>query len=79
MTKDQTFDLKGRGQFIHALQGMKPHHAGISPSSFFLPFAVTRVLTATSCPMEFHQFPDSNVFRHNDGIYDTAFLWFHDS
>ena len=28
-TKNETFDLKGRGQFIHALQGMKPHHAGM--------------------------------------------------
>lgn len=27
-TKEQTFDLKGRGMFIHAIQGMKPHHAG---------------------------------------------------
>lgn len=29
-TKEQNFDLKGRGLFIHALQGMKPHHAGKS-------------------------------------------------
>lgn len=27
-TKKETLDLKGRGVFIHALQGMKPHHAG---------------------------------------------------
>lgn len=27
-TKDQTFDFTGRGMFIQALQGMKPHHAG---------------------------------------------------
>ncbi|KAJ5250535.1 hypothetical protein N7489_000945 [Penicillium chrysogenum] len=26
-TKDQTYDLGGRGVFIMALQGMKPHHA----------------------------------------------------
>ncbi|KAJ5312461.1 hypothetical protein PENANT_c027G01605 [Penicillium antarcticum] len=26
-TKDQTYDLTGRGVFIMALQGMKPHHA----------------------------------------------------
>ncbi|CRG84281.1 Survival factor 1 [Talaromyces islandicus] len=26
-TKDKTFDFRGRGFFIHALQGMKPHHA----------------------------------------------------
>ena len=28
-TKEQTYDFKGRGVFIHALQGMKPHHAGL--------------------------------------------------
>lgn len=27
-TKEQTHDLTGRGVFIPALQGMKPHHAG---------------------------------------------------
>lgn len=27
-TSKETIDLKGRGVFIHALQGMKPHHAG---------------------------------------------------
>lgn len=26
-TKEETFDLGGRGMFIHAIQGMKPHHA----------------------------------------------------
>lgn len=29
-TKEDTFDLGGRGMFIHAIQGMKPHHAGKS-------------------------------------------------
>ena len=28
ITKDGEIDLKGRGNFNHALQGMKPHHAG---------------------------------------------------
>lgn len=27
-TKEKTYDLTGRGMFIHAIQGMKPHHAG---------------------------------------------------
>ncbi|KAI1763629.1 oxidative stress survival, Svf1-like protein [Hypoxylon sp. FL1150] len=27
MTKDGPIDFKGRGFFVHALQGMKPHHA----------------------------------------------------
>jgi hypothetical protein len=30
-TKEKTYDLNGRGLFIHALQGMKPHHAGKFP------------------------------------------------
>ena len=29
-TKDGPVDFKGRGLFIMALQGMKPHHAGMS-------------------------------------------------
>lgn len=29
-TNEQTYDLTGRSVFIHALQGMKPHHAGES-------------------------------------------------
>lgn len=29
MTKDGPIDFKGKALFIHALQGMKPHHAGI--------------------------------------------------
>lgn len=28
-TKAKTYDLSGRGVFIPALQGMKPHHAGM--------------------------------------------------
>jgi hypothetical protein len=28
ITKDGEIDVKGRGLFSHALQGMKPHHAG---------------------------------------------------
>ncbi|KAI6085350.1 oxidative stress survival, Svf1-like protein [Hypoxylon rubiginosum] len=27
MTKDGPLDFKGKGMFVHALQGMKPHHA----------------------------------------------------
>jgi Svf1-like N-terminal lipocalin domain len=30
VTEAGALDLAGRGLFIHALQGMKPHHAGIS-------------------------------------------------
>jgi len=29
-TKEREIDFKGRGFFVHALQGMKPHHAGKS-------------------------------------------------
>lgn len=28
-TKEKSYDLAGRGVFIPALQGMKPHHAGM--------------------------------------------------
>lgn len=33
-TKEKTYDLGGRGVFIPALQGMKPHHAGKHRHSF---------------------------------------------
>jgi Svf1-like N-terminal lipocalin domain len=28
ITKEKKYDMRGRALFIHALQGMKPHHAG---------------------------------------------------
>ena len=31
ITKAGDIDFKGRAMFIHALQGMKPHHAGLQP------------------------------------------------
>jgi len=30
VTKERKYDMRGRALFIHALQGMKPHHAGTS-------------------------------------------------
>lgn len=33
-TKEQNYDMKGRGMFIQGLQGMKPHHAGKRPCSY---------------------------------------------
>jgi Svf1-like N-terminal lipocalin domain len=29
ITKEKKYDMRGRALFIHALQGMKPHHAGM--------------------------------------------------
>lgn len=43
-TKEQTLDLKGRGVFIHALQGMKPHHAGKSGNQYLLGMCLTSQL-----------------------------------
>jgi len=31
VTPSGPVDFKGRGMFVHALQGMKPHHLGLSP------------------------------------------------
>lgn len=28
ITKEKKYDMRGRALFVHALQGMKPHHAG---------------------------------------------------
>jgi hypothetical protein len=36
VTKEKQYDFKGRGFFSHALQGMKPHHAGLSPPCLIL-------------------------------------------
>jgi Svf1-like N-terminal lipocalin domain len=30
VTREKKYDMRGRALFIHALQGMKPHHAGSS-------------------------------------------------
>jgi hypothetical protein len=30
ISEEKEYDFKGRGMFVHALQAMKPHHAGMS-------------------------------------------------
>lgn len=68
-TKEQILDLKGRGIFIHALQGMKPHHAG----KFWLSSS-RNSSDQTSCPVELCQYPYAVALGHYDGVYDSAFL-----
>lgn len=43
-TPGQAYDMAGRGVFIHALQGMKPHHAG--KKIFFSHYTVGIKLTS---------------------------------
>jgi Svf1-like N-terminal lipocalin domain len=47
VTKEKKYDMRGRALFIHALQGMKPHHAG-----WLFRSCKHSSLTLSSCKME---------------------------
>lgn len=53
-TKEKSYDLAGRGLFIPAMQGMKPHHAGTNNLVFFPHFDDTHAYYFISCPLELH-------------------------
>lgn len=71
VTKEKKYNMRGRALFVHALQGMKPHHAG-TPSlvSIIRPWLIFH-----SGQMELHQLSDSDVFGRDDGVYHSCFLW----
>jgi Svf1-like N-terminal lipocalin domain len=70
ITKEKKYDMRGRALFVHALQGMKPHHAGT-----LLPIpGAPSCLTLCSCKMEFHQLSDTDVFGRYDGVHNTCLL-----
>lgn len=52
ITKDGPIDFKGKAFFVHALQGMKPHHAG----NYSLSYLGLTIIWLTSCSrqMEFY-------------------------
>ncbi|KAJ5558499.1 hypothetical protein N7535_008713 [Penicillium sp. DV-2018c] len=70
-TKDQTYDLTGRGVFIMALQGMKPHHAGKKHAQSFIKNNNMLTRDTNSRPLEFHQLPDPHLLRHHDGVHHS--------
>jgi Svf1-like N-terminal lipocalin domain len=71
VTKERKYDMRGRALFIHALQGMKPHHAG---TPFLFP-ATHSCLMVCSCKMEFYQLSDANILGSDDGIHDSCLIW----
>lgn len=78
ITKTGELDFKGHGSFLYALQGMKPHHAGMCmfaarhcPGSIQGP-----QLSIDSREMELRRFPITNLFGHHDGVCDSAVVRF---
>ncbi|KAL9102708.1 MAG: hypothetical protein Q9163_002170 [Psora crenata] len=53
ITKAGEIDFKGRGFFVHALQGMKPHHAGTSGSAAKWNFANFQSPSYSAIMMEY--------------------------
>ena len=74
ITKAGAVDMKGGGFFSHALQGMKPHHAGEAHGP---KYGIMRTLNVVSCQVEFCELSVIEVLSNYDGIYNTAFLWFY--
>ena len=72
VTKDGDVSFNGRGMFIQALQGMKPHHAGnIYASDNTI---IITLLIISSGEMEFHELPITYVLRRHDGVHHASIL-----
>lgn len=58
-TKSGNIDFGGKGLFVHALQGMKPHHAGRFRSCLLHSTSDGQIvfLTTLSCQVEFRRLP----------------------
>lgn len=68
ITPSGPIDFKGMGMLSHALQGMKPHHAGWSCCSEAWKNSADR----SSCEMELCQLSFTDLQRHLDGVcYST--------
>ena len=78
ITKNGPIALKGKGSFVHALQGMKPHHAGTMADQPRL--SERMILTSLgSCAMEFCNTSLRNLLIHAYGIHNTAVIWINNS
>jgi hypothetical protein len=71
ITKDGEVNVKGRGMFSHALQGMKPHHAG---TCGYYTFGDICADFDGSCTMELCQLPVTVILRHLDGIHHARII-----
>jgi hypothetical protein len=66
ITKQGNIDFKGKGMLSHALQGMKPHHAG-KVSHYGSP----HLLMLGSCQVELRELPSSDILSHYDGFHHS--------
>lgn len=73
MTKDGDVDFTGQGLFVHALQGMKPHHAGMAHDLLY-PEAIGTANTLLSRQVEICQLPIPDVLGRNDGVHHPALI-----
>ena len=73
VTKAGELDFKGRGYFCHALQGMKPHHAGRTFSRRPPP-SVVPTDCANSRQVELHGISISYLLSGHHAIYNPTIL-----
>jgi len=70
ITPSGPIDFAGTGMLSHALQGMKPHHAGRSSSSE----PCGNRADWSSCFMELCQLPFTELQRHPDGVCYSSII-----
>jgi hypothetical protein len=73
ITKEGEINVNGRGMLSHAVQGMKPHHAGKQVTSH----EVHVCANICSCAMELCQFPVPFILCYPHGVHDTRLVRFH--
>lgn len=70
ITPEGPIDFKGMGMLSHALQGMKPHHAGRSYRSTPCGFRAD----CPSCNMELCQLPVTDLQRDLNGVCHSSII-----
>jgi hypothetical protein len=70
ITKEGELNVKGRGMFSHALQGMKPHHAGKHQESLVGYIHADH----SSFAMELCKLPVTIILCYPDGVYHARFV-----
>lgn len=85
VTPEREIDFKGLGVFVHALQGMKPHHLGM-PLFFPLQsctggrcviFNMKQLIFFSSCTVEFRSLPIPNILCGVHGVHHASFIRLH--
>jgi hypothetical protein len=70
ITKEGEVNVNGRGMFSHAVQGMKPHHAGKHAPSYWRRSGADFY----SCAMELCQLPISFLLCRPHGVHDSRLI-----